>query len=309
MADEIDSALNTATGAIVAAAVDGASKPQTGSSGTDHHIDCLNCQTPLQGDYCHACGQAAHSHRTLHGFVHDLLHGAFHFEGRIWHTLPMLAFRPGTLTRRYIEGQRIRFISPVALFLFLVFLMFAVTSFGGHDSKSENAHSLSTTETAAQSITVKDTGSRLADVTSGNAMIDAKIAKIADNPDLYSYKIKTSAYKYLWLLIPLSLPFIWLMFAWKRSVTLYDHAVFATYSLSAMMLLMITLHLAGLIGMSDDLAPAILVLIAPIHMFFQIKGAYSVSTLGALWRVVFLLFSAGIAATAFLLLLVISAAI
>ena len=37
----------------------------------------------------------------------------------------MLAWRPGELTRRYIDGQRARFISPIALFLFCVFLMFA----------------------------------------------------------------------------------------------------------------------------------------------------------------------------------------
>ena len=38
----------------------------------------------------------------------------------------MLVRRPGELTRRYIEGERAKFISPLALFLFSVFLLFAV---------------------------------------------------------------------------------------------------------------------------------------------------------------------------------------
>ncbi len=38
----------------------------------------------------------------------------------------MLAFRPGDLTRRYIAGERARFVSPMAAFLFSIFLMFAV---------------------------------------------------------------------------------------------------------------------------------------------------------------------------------------
>ncbi len=59
-------------------------------------------------------------------FFHDLLHGVLHFEGKIWRTLPMLAWRPGELTRRYIDGERAKFVSPIALFLFSVFLMFAV---------------------------------------------------------------------------------------------------------------------------------------------------------------------------------------
>ena len=54
------------------------------------------------------------------------LHGVLHFEGKIWRTLPLLAWRPGELTRRYIDGERARFVSPIALFLFSVFLMFAV---------------------------------------------------------------------------------------------------------------------------------------------------------------------------------------
>ena len=72
-------------------------------------------------------------------FFHDFLHGVLHFDGKLWRTLPLLAWKPGALTRRYIDGQRASFISPMALFLFSVFLMFAVLnsvgsapfSFGG----------------------------------------------------------------------------------------------------------------------------------------------------------------------------------
>jgi len=67
--------------------------------------NCLNCGTQLVGAYCHACGQSGHIHRTIGAFMHDLLHGALHFEGKMWRTLPMLVLRPGKLTRRYIEGR------------------------------------------------------------------------------------------------------------------------------------------------------------------------------------------------------------
>ena len=49
-----------------------------------------------------------------------------HFEGKTLRTLPDLVLGPGNLTRRYIEGERGKFVSPPALFLFSVFLMFAV---------------------------------------------------------------------------------------------------------------------------------------------------------------------------------------
>ena len=96
--------------------------------GLTGHGACLNCGTALLGRYCHACGQSEHVHRTLMSVGHDLLHGVFHFEGKIWRTLPMLVLHPGRLTRRYIDGERANFVSPLALFLFTVFLMFATFS-------------------------------------------------------------------------------------------------------------------------------------------------------------------------------------
>src|SRR4029450_3924633 len=122
---ELDAVGDVVTGAAIARAVE----PSAGGGGADGHTHeraCLHCGALLAGDYCHACGQHAHIHRTLTAFFHDLLHSVFHFDGKLWRTLPLLAWRPGDLTRRYIEGPRARFVSPMALFLFSVFLMFAV---------------------------------------------------------------------------------------------------------------------------------------------------------------------------------------
>src|SRR6185369_4133823 len=116
------------TGGLIARAVE----PEAGEGdGHTHEKNCLNCTTLLTGPYCSACGQKSHVHRTVHGFLQDFVQGLFNFEGKIWRTLPMLAWRPGELTRRYIAGERARFVSPVALYLFTVFAMFAVLNFTG----------------------------------------------------------------------------------------------------------------------------------------------------------------------------------
>ena len=83
----------------------------------------------MAGAYCSACGQRVHLHRSLVHLGHDILHGVFHFEGKMWRTIPELFFHPGRLTRRYIDGERAKFVSPMALYLFTVFLMFGVFSF------------------------------------------------------------------------------------------------------------------------------------------------------------------------------------
>src|SRR5881275_2853768 len=122
---EFEAIGDAVTGGLLGRAVE----PRSGKAGADgytHEKNCLNCGTALVGSYCYACGQHAHVHRTLRAFAQDLLTGTLNFEGKIFKTLPLLAWRPGDLTRRYIDGQRARFVSPLALFLFSVFLLFAV---------------------------------------------------------------------------------------------------------------------------------------------------------------------------------------
>src|SRR6266550_2585598 len=124
MVGNLEALGDAATGGMVGRALE----PKAGEAADGHtqESSCLNCGTPLTGPYCYQCGQHAHVHRTLSSFFHDFLHGVLHFEGKIWRTLPLLAWKPGELTRRYIDGQRASFVSPIALFLFCVFLMFSV---------------------------------------------------------------------------------------------------------------------------------------------------------------------------------------
>src|SRR5262245_37759283 len=125
MSGEADAAGDVLTGAIIASAIEG----EAGKQGPDAHGKCLNCGAQVNGAYCSACGQRVHLHRSLVHLGHDILHGVFHFEGKMWRTIPELMFHPGRLTRRYIDGERAKFVSPMALYLFTVFLMFAVFSF------------------------------------------------------------------------------------------------------------------------------------------------------------------------------------
>lgn len=121
MSGGLEAAGETLTGGILASAVE----PSRGGGDTGRDGTCANCGSVVHGAYCAQCGQATKLHRTLGSIGHDILHGVFHFEGKIWRTLPMLLFKPGALTRRYVHGERARFVSPLALFLFTMFLMFA----------------------------------------------------------------------------------------------------------------------------------------------------------------------------------------
>ena len=224
----------------------------------------------------------------------------------------MLAWRPGELTRRYVHGERARFVSPIALFLFSVFLMFAVFSLVGgpidftqpeqtaaelraeaqRDFRREQAkherdlarlrteretlaapgsrRERSTREIsgverrcaaeqqvfrrAMALITAQESGEadRTAEGTAGSAPttgVDITQRRPArwtgpganarENPALLAYKLQTNAYKFSWALIPISVPFVWLLFLHRRryrQFKAYDHTVFVTYSIAFMSL-------------------------------------------------------------------------
>ena len=102
-----------------------------------------------------------------------------------------------------------------------------------------------------------------------------------ENPELLLYKMKNSAYKYSWALIPISLPFIWLLFPFSRRYGLYDHAVFTTYSLTFMSLLTVVLAVLGAVGIPEWMLWTAAGIIPPIHIYKQLKGAYRLNRLTA----------------------------
>jgi hypothetical protein len=347
MAGNFEAMGDAITGGVLGRAVE----PKTGEAGEGHTQEkqCLNCGAQLTGPYCHQCGQHAHVHRTLSAFFHDLLHGVFHLEGKIWRTLPLLVWKPGELTRRYIDGRRASFVSPIAMFLFCVFLMFAVIGLVGNQNFGEmppqakaditkelSADRLKLAQLQAQRDILTKTGQPTVGLDAQIASLQQEtqalgyaeqgdfshtsietsnihtstklpnwlrraVGKAKANPELLFYKLKTNAYKFSWALIPISVPFVWLLFPFSRRFKLYDHTVFVTYSLCFMMLLLAAS--TAVERVSTTLA-SLAWFVPPVHMYRQLRGAYGLGKWGAGWRTFALTIFAFIAIGLFASLLV-----
>jgi len=88
---------------------------------------CANCSTPMQGEFCHDCGQSIHTVlRPMHHMVEDTLDMVLHVDGRVIHTLPPLFLKPGFLTLEYFSGRRQRYVAPFRLMFVLALLAFFV---------------------------------------------------------------------------------------------------------------------------------------------------------------------------------------
>lgn len=493
-------------------------KDDNGDQSDHANINCANCGTRLTGVFCHACGQSAHIHRSLLHMLEEALHGILHFDTKAWRTIPALIFRPGHLTKQYIEGKRTSFVSPLALFLFLIFLMFFIFSYtttgpnnallnatntreeiakelsnaeeklnqqlaeqvkqGSYgadafelqseisdarfeirklkdalnesDGKkkdlvalnrelaiaeanlkllreaklklkrqgkesvaaeatssvseiaSTDASSSASTENAASSAMqntnkqAKDDSASKAtlpveklqpweinpriqlaerevkylkkqiaaaekdkakeqensqiedalkaikngDDKSPDTTLDTKasasnaasekekkgigtdidiqnsssIPYVADlidhaksNPELTLYKMKKNASGLAFLLVPLTLPFLWLLFAFNRKFVMFDHAVFALYSLSFMCFLLSTIAILSYFEF-NMIAALLFAFVPPVHMYAQLRHAYSLGTFATLWRTIALLFIALISLSLFAAVVTIASA-
>lgn len=336
MVGEMGEAMGTAAeGGLVARALSPRSAGDPARPGHFAETACLNCATPLIGSHCHECGQAAHLHRTLGALGHDIMHGVLHMDGKGWRTIPMLAWKPGELTRRYIHGERAKFVSPMALFLFSIFLMFAVFQALGFsppteintreglrssiaDARVRTEAGLASEEARLAKMAPRDPARReleqsiaetreqveglrraegmeleevngittRANITGVPFIDEGLIHKWQKNPGLMLYKLQSNSYKFSWLLIPLSLPFMWLLFFWRRDVRVYDHAIFVTYSIAFMSLLFVVASVLGYWNVVDGVLVPLVTLVPALHIYRHLRGTYGLTRAGALWRLV-----------------------
>ena len=421
----------------------GANKNNKDEKNADSHKNCANCGAALTGAYCQNCGQSSHIHRSLLHMIEEVLHGILHFDTKSWRTIPALIYKPGQLTKQYIDGKRTAFVSPLALFLFLIFLMFfifsltmnAPTTHGDTNSaddrgavvKDLKAAELSMSQQVAKRAKLKpfseeaielsdginesrieirelqneidsidgkeisipaleaslvdaeknlsdlkntqlnftmsdedalnkdssaymqsldiaqnvnfaesevsyfkkqiaaelkaiekkkakakkatDNETKNAALKNGEKIVkidnvdvkyrnnsafpnlDARIEHAVKNPELTLFKMKKNSSGLAILLLPLSLPFLWLLFAFRRQFVMFDHAVFALYSLSFMCILMSIIAILAKYEFTFW-ASLLFAFVPPLHMFSQLRNAYSLTKSEALWRTIVLLFIA-----------------
>ncbi|PXX43171.1 DUF3667 domain-containing protein [Undibacterium pigrum] len=312
-------------------------KPATAQS---HSASCKNCGATLTGNYCQSCGQPAHVHRSMTHMFEEVLHGIFHFDHKLWRTLPALILRPGKLTREYIAGKRHSYVSPLALLLFLIVAMFFVFSLtmkdpltglkGNYKSRDELVVEIYETKETLNKLTLpqekpaaslpdenpdsiqkklskleaalaeqnrllaKEEKEQLEAAaedkknSSGYDITQVKwIKKVLDraekNQALTFYKMKANAAKLAFLLMPISLPFLWLLFVFKRRYNLFDHAVFSLYSLSFMSILFMCIAILGKLNLTT-IAGLLFAFVPPVHMFVQLRDAYELGFFASLWR-------------------------
>jgi hypothetical protein len=92
---------------------------------------CANCGASVPGKFCGRCGQRLeHEIHSIWHFTQEATEDLTHADSRLWSTMFALLFKPGFLTREFLDGRRVRYLPPLRLYLVLSVLFFV--SIAGH---------------------------------------------------------------------------------------------------------------------------------------------------------------------------------
>lgn len=252
---------------------------------------CPNCETPLQGPWCHACGQKGEEfHRSIGHLIAEAFEGLTHFDGRFWVTMPDLVRRPGRLTRAYLDGRRAPQIPPFRLFLVVLLIVFFTGGLGGTGAKVAHPVEGEKVLTApGMQLDVKTSPGDPLEVDTGQGGFDRWMEEHAraamENPEAFGHSLHTWGHRLAILALPIAALLLGLLFVTRKAFYLFDHLIFSMHSLSFQGLL---LSASFLINLAPGSLGDVLLLAMPAHLFVHMRGTYGTGVLGTLWRMAFL---------------------
>jgi len=90
---------------------------------------CLNCGCQVERNYCPNCGQHIASYsKGLWQLIQEFLEEFIRFDSKLLRTVVPLVTKPGFLTLEWANGKRMRYITPLKLYVTVSALCFLVLS-------------------------------------------------------------------------------------------------------------------------------------------------------------------------------------
>ncbi len=106
-------------------------------------LECLNCERPLDltDRYCPNCSQRNSTKQlSINDFFQEFLSSIFTYDSRLRFTIKDLLFKPGTITKNYVRGQRLKYANPFRFFLSVSIIYFIIQGLSSNNGiNNENA--------------------------------------------------------------------------------------------------------------------------------------------------------------------------
>lgn len=268
---------------------------------------CKNCGHNDSGKYCSECGQNfVNYNRPLKEILHDFV-GIFSIDASIMRTIGPFLFKPGFLSREYIEGRRKKYTSPVKLYVFMSIVFFFLVSKSSINSleNGENLTFSATNDTTEQTIildsnkieSLKTDSSFLrilADSINSAPSSDNRYEKlssgllnVADNQNLYIKDLLKNISYALFILMPIFALILKLLYI-RRKKYYIEHLIFSINMHSFALLILTIVTLLGLIVKDDTAYTVLLLLIIPVYFVIGMKRFYKQKLFKTLLKTVIL---------------------
>uniref|UniRef100_A0A486XH47 Gll1812 protein n=1 Tax=Rheinheimera sp. BAL341 TaxID=1708203 RepID=A0A486XH47_9GAMM len=209
---------------------------------------CDNCYSNLHGGFCHQCGQEKKSYiRNVSGVVTEFFGEFSNWDTRVWRTLVPLWFRPGYLSRRYVDGHRVPYVPPLRLYLFTSIIAFLLLAKLLPDTSMnvKNSNQPLPSLVSGEAVTPEQFQQELVDKlqadvqaegmdmpflsTEASSEFERKIAQLSANPKQAINKFFSLAPQMMLLLLPLFALLLKLLYI--RSERYYmEHLIVALHS-------------------------------------------------------------------------------
>jgi hypothetical protein len=201
------------------------------TTGTDAAFSesCRNCGARLHGEFCSRCGQHLRDLRQPIGaLVMEALHEAFSLDARLLRTLWPLMTRPGEVTRHYLAGRRVSYVTPLKMYLFAALVFFGlfavfssvgnveITTMGSPESRASRGQggSRTTFDLPERSVIF-------------NERYQAAKARAEANPEAFARAFYANVPRAFFLFLPLFAVLLELFY--RKQGFLAEHLVFSLY--------------------------------------------------------------------------------
>lgn len=284
---------------------------------------CLNCGYPIVSNYCAECGQKAHLHKD--SFWHMAVHFVsdyFHYDGKFWSTISTIFTKPGQITLDYIRGKRVKYVSPIPLYIFVTSLFFLLSH--SFENEAEATHKeeadvqehipqdsshLSSTEDNTSTISLSDLQFKEKSVAEYDSIqaslaphlqegliqkyLHRKLLRISNTENMsqfVTHHFKKNLPKVLFILLPFFALLLKLIF-YKNKRLYVDHLVFSIHTHTVAFILMSLLLLLGILFGSTAIWVLVAYILFGLYLFFSLRRVYPSGTGVLIFKQVLLTFS------------------
>lgn len=238
---------------------------------------CLNCGHKIKVDdkYCPNCGQQNIDRRVpLVELLGEFGRDYITFDSKLFRTLRPLIIKPGFLTNAFNSGQRVNYMPPIRMYLFISFLFFFLIAMLPSDLPTENpgAISFSNGDDLRVSGNFSPEEQQELDV-QVSGMLQDKMDRIqAMSPNEFRLMVHRTMSVMMFFIMPLFALILSLFYINKKRFYV-EHMVFSLHLHSAFFLLEFMLAIAVYFSPEFPAFEARLILNA-LYLFFALQAVY-----------------------------------